>query len=80
MAKRLGTAKDGFGIYTGNKAEQKAFKKLYDRESDPNIREPFKGSYRAFRRSIRYSNLNGCFLTNRQGITIGIESDGYTHS
>jgi hypothetical protein len=60
------------------RAAREAFARLYRREQT-NPREPFTGSYLQFRRTILYSSM-GCWLTQRQGVTIGIEPDGYTHT
>lgn len=68
-----------FSIFTGNKPEQMAFKRLYDREASHNEEARLFG-YRRFRKEIRYDTMNGCFMVKRGGIYIGIESDGYTHS
>lgn len=31
-------------------------------------------------REMRWDSLDGCWLINRWGMTIGIETDGYVHS
>ncbi len=86
MANRITRAANGFpvlyAIYTANKAEQKAFKRLYDRWTHPDVNERARlsCSYREFRRQVLYDSLNGCFMWNHGGIWIGIEPDGYTHS
>lgn len=61
-----------------NKAEQQALKSVYDR--GPIVVGGKKISYVAFRRMAYYSTLNGCFMVQWQGMTLGIEKDGYVHS
>jgi hypothetical protein len=67
---------------TMNKAEQKASWSLFCRKYDYSY-ETSKQTirhYRAFRRNVIYSHM-GCWLVcNWHGMTVGIESDGYTHS
>ncbi|QAY80304.1 hypothetical protein [Sphingosinicella sp. BN140058] len=60
-------------------AARRAFLRLFGREQ-MNGREPFTGSYLAFRRRIKWNGLNGCWMVQLQGIWLGIERDGYTHS
>lgn len=66
--------------YTAEKAEQLAFKRLYDRERSSTHPLHFDGTYRQFRKLILYDTLNGCFRIILNGMYIGIESDGYTHT
>ena len=61
-----------------NKAEREALKSVYDR--GPIVVSNKKISYTAFRRMAYYSSLNGCFMVPWQGMILGIEKDGYTHS
>ena len=78
MPKVLTVSPFSFKHYAANKAEQQAFKRLYDREVE-NGR--VHTNYRDFRRdAIAYDSLNGCFRYISDGIYIGIEEDGYTHS
>lgn len=79
MPQRIRIADRSFPIFTANKAEQTAFKRLFDREQSRD-NPSFDGSYRQFRRSIWYDGINGCFFIHLSGMYIGIESDGYTHS
>jgi len=79
---------------TMNKAEQKALKALWDRmvagKAEMATPRKINGSivqfgysyptYRKFRRTAEYSNLVGCWIVPWLGITVGIESNGYTHS
>jgi hypothetical protein len=81
MPNRIETA-SRFPIYTGNKAEQNAFKRLYNRWSHPDVNEGVRvdGTYRQFRKRILYDTMNGCYRLMIDGMYIGIESDGYTHT
>lgn len=58
---------------------REAFHRLFIRERDRYNRDPFMGSYLAFRRLILWS-FNDCWMIQRDGIWIGIEPDGYTHT
>ena len=82
MANKIVASKDSYALYTGNKAEQTAFKRLFDRWShadvNPNVR--LLTSYPQFRKTIMYNTLNACFMVKIADIYIGIETDGYTHS
>lgn len=63
---------------TMNKDEREALKLLYDR--GPILVQSKPISYLAFRRTAYYSTMMGCFMVQWNGMTVGIESDGYTHS
>ena len=69
-------------IFTGNKAEQQAFRRMYERWTHPDVREDCRidGTYRQFRKRILYNTLNGCWMVNHASMWFGIESDGYTHT
>lgn len=62
------------------KAQQIAMADLFARQYDcsyENARMLWK-RYLAFRRRAYYSHMQGCYiLRNWQGMTIGIEKDGY---
>lgn len=62
---------------TMNKAQQQAVLRLWQR--DQSGRRLF-WSFARLRRRFRYSTMMGCWLGNVDGITIGIEEDGYTHT
>ncbi len=55
------------------KPQQKAIQRIFQRSSDGAT------SYLQFRRRFRKS-LDGCLLGKWVGMTLGIETDGYTHS
>jgi hypothetical protein len=63
------TSRYGYRV-TMNKAEQKALRNLWHN----------RPGYLAFRRSAKYSTLNGCWMVPFFGMQVGIESDGYCHS
>lgn len=71
-----------YPLFTANKAEQTAFKRLFDRWSHPDVNENarLRCSYRTFRKTIQYDTLNGCYMVRVANMWIGIEPDGYTHS
>lgn len=66
-------------LKTMNAAERCALAKLFNRDRAPLSRTEWMRQYRAFRKTAWYS-FAGCWVVQWCGMTIGIESDGYTHS
>lgn len=56
------------------KDQQVAIKRLHERSADG------AASYLQFRRRAYYSSLMGCVMLTWHNMTVGIETDGYTHS
>ena len=70
-------------VQTLNKAQQRALKNVYDR--GPIYQKIAPGherriSYRQFRKTVRYDFLIDCAMVQWAGMTLGIETDGHTHS
>jgi hypothetical protein len=61
------------------RAQRESFYRLYmrDRHTDESL--PVFRAYRRFRRRISFGGF-GCFLVVSNGMTIGIEPDGYAHT
>ena len=62
---------------TLNKAQQVSLKRVYDRK--PILKDGKPLTYRQFRRTAYQSHM-GCVMVPWQGMWLGIEPDGYTHS
>jgi hypothetical protein len=59
---------------TMNQLESAALERLYCRSYKDRC------TYIQYRRKAWYSGLDGCWFVEYCGMTVGIESDGYTHS
>jgi len=53
--------------------QREALKKIYDRG-------PLPITYLQFRRTVQYAYHMDCAMVPWQGMWLGIEADGYTHS
>lgn len=59
---------------TMNEKEDAACASLFNRSADGAVH------YEAFKARFQYINFVGCWLGQWCGMTVGIESDGFTHT